>query len=111
MTMKKYIFTILIILAIIACNDDFENILVPRLLKKCFETYDNFKAFMFPCYGMFTNTTIATSVTNGYAQNAQYRGDVNAGYLTTRYNYNPYAFQTIQNVSSVTGGILDIYDG
>jgi len=105
MTMKKYIFTILIILAIIACNDDFLE-KYPRTSlteENAFETYDNFKAFMFPCYGMFTNTTIATSVTNGYAQNAQYRGDVNAGYLTTRYNYNPYAFQTIQNVSSGNG--------
>ena len=47
-------------------------------------------------------------VTNGYAQNAQYRGDVNAGYLTTRYNYNPMLFKQFKTFLPVTGGILDI---
>jgi len=107
--MKKYIIYIIAIL-FISCNDVFLEKYPKTSLteENAFQTYDNFKAFMMPCYEMFINTDIATSVThaNGgfaYSQDAQYRGDLWASYLTHRYNYNPYAFQTIPNVSSGNG--------
>ncbi len=103
--MRKYILILLTAALIMACNDDFleKNPRTSLVEENAFKTYDNFKAFMFPCYEMFTNTTIATSLSNGFSQDAQYRGDVNAGYLTTRFNFNSYAFQTVQNASTGNG--------
>ena len=104
--MKKYI-TIMVLACFlfIGCNDAFLDKLPLTDLteENAFETYDNFKAFTFPLYGMFTNTTIATSVTAGFAQNANYQGDVWAGYLARRNSNNPYAFQTITSSSSGNG--------
>lgn len=102
--MKKYIFLLpFLLLALQACNDDFLEKYPKTSLTEgnAFETYDNFKAFAFPLYEMFTNGTIATSLNNYAAQN--YYGDVNAGYLTTRYNYNAYAFQTISTATTGNG--------
>ena len=107
--MKKYIILSLLVFALFSCNDDYLE-KYPRTsltLDNAFETYDNFKSFMFPCYEMFINNNIATSLTNGYAMSGNLRGDVNAGYLTTRYNYNKYAFQTVENVSSGNGWNFD----
>ena len=101
--MKKYIFLLPIILLVLnACNDSFLEKYPKTSLTEgnAFETYDNFKAFAFPLYEMFTNTTIATSL-GTYSGN--YSGDVRAGYLTTRFNYNPYAFQTIGIASTGNG--------
>ena len=45
------------------CNDSFlEKYPVTSLTEEnAFQSYDNFKAFMWPCYEMFSNTNIATS--------------------------------------------------
>lgn len=103
--MKKYIILLLIAVSVVACNDDFLEKEPKTSLTEgnAFETYDNFKAFTFPLYEMFINNTIATSLNNGFAQNGAYLGDVRAGYLTTRFNYNPYAFQTISTASTGNG--------
>lgn len=104
--MKKYFLSLITILFFtIACNDSFleKNPRTSLTEGNAFETYDNFKAFMYPCYSMFIDNTIRTSLTNSYAQNGNYHGDFLAGYLSKRYNYNPYAFQTISDVSSGNG--------
>ena len=106
MKMKKYIFILLATMLLsTSCNDSFLEKYPKTSLTEdnAFETYDNFKAFMYPCYEMFTNTTIATSLSNSFAQNANYNGDFLAGHFAKRNNYNPYAFQTIQDVSSGNG--------
>jgi hypothetical protein len=103
--MKKYIMLFILAVSVVACNDDFLEKKPKTSLTEdnAFETYDNFKAFAFPLYEMFINNTIATSLNNGFAQNGPYLGDVRAGYLTTRFNYNPYAFQTISTASTGNG--------
>ena len=47
------------------CNDSFlEKYPVTSLTEEnAFQSYDNFKAFMWPCYEMFSNTNIDTSTT------------------------------------------------
>lgn len=102
--MNKLIIIALSCFTLFACNDEFlEKYPITDLSEEtAFGTYDNFKAFAFPLYEMFTNTTIATSV-NGFAQNSNYNGDFYAGYITTKTTYNPYAFQTIGSSSSGNG--------
>jgi len=70
-----------------------------------FQTYDNFKSYLYPCYGMFTDGTILTSVTAGFPENAQYRGDYYANYLTFKgtSQQNPYAWQTVADAVSGNG--------
>ena len=63
----KRLFISLAILAGISlssCNDSFlEKTPVTDLTENnAFNSYDNFKAFMWPCYEMFTNNTIRTSL-------------------------------------------------
>ena len=106
--MKKYkyfIFILIFATFTTACNDAFlEKYPKTSLIEEnAFETYDNFKAFAYPLYGMLTNTTIATSIHPSGGQYGHYLGDVWSGYLTRRYSYNPYAFQTIQDASSGNG--------
>ena len=73
----KRLFISLAILAGISlssCNDSFlEKTPVTDLTENnAFNSYDNFKAFMWPCYEMFTNNTIRTSL-QGFGQDGQYR--------------------------------------
>lgn len=93
-------------MSLTSCNDSFlEKTPVTDLTENnAFSSYDNFKTFMWPCYTMFTNTTIATSFAN-YGMDGNYRGDVNAGYFNTRSvsGYNKFAYQTVGNVASGNG--------
>ena len=88
------------------CNDSFlEKYPVTSLTEEnAFQSYDNFKAFMWPCYEMFSNTNIATSTT-AIGRNSHYLGDVYAGYLEQRgaSSQNKYAFQTVTNATSGNG--------
>ena len=52
---------------------------------------------MWPCYEMFSNTDIATSV-NGIGQNSHYQGHINAKKLS-------YDLKTVSSVGSVTGSL------
>lgn len=90
---------------LVACNDAFMEKYPKTSLTEgtAFKTYDNFKSYMFHCYEMFTNGNIATSLDNSFAMNGPYRGEVWSGLLARRTSYNPYAFQTISNVSSGNG--------
>ncbi len=92
--------------ALMSCNDSFldkqsrtglteDNALI---------NYENFKAFAYPCYAVFENTEIGTSLAS-WAQNGPYRGDIFAGYLNYRSNswQNPFAFQTVASTASGNG--------
>ena len=64
--MKKLFISLAIIagISLSGCNDSFlEKSPVTDLTEEnAFNSYDNFKAFMWPCYEMFTNNTIRTSL-------------------------------------------------
>src|SRR5574344_525566 len=106
--MKK-IFSIIIVSAslfLTSCNDSFlDKYPVTDLTEEnAFTNYSNFLSFMWPCYEMFTNTTIATSV-NYSGQNSCYNGDMNAGYLENKYqsSANRFAYQTVTDAATGNG--------
>lgn len=82
-----------------SCNDDFlEKLPVTSLTEKnAFQTYDNFKAYMNPCYSLFTDGNIMTNFSGGsYYWGGQWSSDYYSGIMTTRDNsFNPYGYQTI----------------
>ena len=83
--------------ALSSCNDAFlDKYPVTDMIEdNAFLENDNFKAFINPCYEMFTNTTIRTSINRCYV-NAQFYGDMYGGLVTHRDNQrNPYAYQTV----------------
>ena len=106
--MKKILLLLTLFTGIMltGCNDNFlEKYPVTSLTEEnAFQSYDNFKAFMWPCYEMFSNTNIATSTT-AIGRNSHYLGDVYAGYLEQRgaSSQNKYAFQTVTNATSGNG--------
>lgn len=106
--MKKILLLLTLFTGIMltGCNDSFlEKYPVTSLTEEnAFQSYDNFKAFMWPCYEMFSNTNIATSTT-AIGRNSHYLGDVYAGYLEQRgaSSQNKYAFQTVTNATSGNG--------
>lgn len=102
--MKKIFIIAAMALSLASCNDEFlDKYPVTDISEEtAFGSYDNFKAFTFPLYDMFTNTTIQTSV-NYCAQSSCYNGDFYAGYITTKSSYNPYAFQTVSQAASGNG--------
>lgn len=92
-------------LTITSCNDDFlEKVPKTDLTEtNAFLEYDNFKAFMYPCYGLFTNTTIRTNLSSSVMGSTFY-GDWYGGLVTSRDNSrNPYAYQTITQTTSGGG--------
>lgn len=108
--MKKLLiaFTVVSGLAFSGCNDSFlDKTPVTDLTEQnAFTSYDNFKSFMWPCYEMFTNTTIRTSTRgNGWGTGGQYDGDVDAGYLNKRApnGFNQFAYQTKGSTASGNG--------
>ena len=81
-----------------SCNDDFlERLPVTDLTEEnAFETYGNFKAYMYQCYEMFTDKRIETNLKDNYLGCGQHLSDFHAGVMTTREKANnPYAYQTI----------------
>ena len=79
-----------------SCNDDFlERLPVTDLTEdNAFETYGNFKAYMYQCYGLFTDGRIMTNQ-NGNYSNSQITSDFNSGIMSRRgKQLNPYAYQT-----------------
>lgn len=89
-----------------ACNDSFlEKTPVTDLTEdNAFNSYDNFKAFTWPCYEMFANNTICTSLAN-IGQDGQYKGDIDAGYfeLKSESGFNSFAYQTVANIATGNG--------
>lgn len=86
------------------CNDNFLEVYPKTSLteKNAFNTYDNFKAYVYPLYGMFTDARIMTNFSGGsYYWGGQRNSDFFAGVMTTRDNsLNPYAFQTFTAVTN-----------
>lgn len=85
--------------ALTGCNDDFlEKYPTTTLTEQnAFQTYNNFKGYMYNCYGLFTNTIIWTNHNNTYYGNAQWASDFYSGIMTCRNDnsLNPYAWQNI----------------
>lgn len=103
--MKKLLISIAVILVgLTSCNDDFlEKYPTTTLTEEnAFQTYDNFKMYMYNCYGMFTDTRIMTNHSGGsYYYGGLWSSDYYAGVMTTRDNIeNPYAYQTITATTS-----------
>lgn len=88
------------------CNDSFlEKAPVTDLTEdNAFNSYDNFKAFTWPCHEMFANGTIRTSLAN-IGQGGQYKGDIDAGYfeLKSESGFNSFAYQTVANMATGNG--------
>ncbi len=108
--MKKITFAIIYLSVMLtACNDSYlEKYPLTSLTEEnAFNTYDNFKAFMYPLYDMFTNTNILTNYNGSYASSSCYLGDYYAGYMTNKGTsaMNPYAWQTV--AESTTGNGWD----
>ena len=103
---------IFVLLVLTGCNDSFlDKYPVTDLTEgNTFTSYDNFKTFMWPCYEIFTDNTIRTSL-KGFAQDGQYKGDIDAGYFENKAvsGYNPYAYQTIASVASGNGWDFKAY--
>ncbi|WP_455674151.1 RagB/SusD family nutrient uptake outer membrane protein [Phocaeicola sp.] len=98
--MKKLIILILLTGMFVSCNDGFMDKypLTAPTEDGAFSSYDNFKSYMYPCYGLFTNTAIYTNF-NERADNSS--GDFYAGIQTRKgLAQNPWAFGTITNSSS-----------
>ena len=106
--MKKLFISLAIIASVTfsSCNDGFlDKFPVTDLTEEnAFNSYDNFKNFMWPCYEMFTNTTIRNANAN-WNMNGSYTGDVDAGYLERKSasSFNKYAYQTVASVASGNG--------
>lgn len=85
--------------ALTGCNDDFlEKYPTTTLTEQnAFQTYNNFKGYMYNCYGLFTNTIIWTNHNNTYYGNTQWASDFYSGIMTCRNDnsLNPYAWQNI----------------
>lgn len=105
--MKKFILLAVFLgssILFTACNDEYleKTPLTDLTEQNAFLEYNNFKAFMYPCYELFTNTTIRTNMNSSYYQSAYY-GDFYGGVVTCRDNsYNPYAYKNI--TATVSGG-------
>lgn len=106
--MKKTIISLVVLasVALSGCNDSFldKTPITDLTEDNAFSSYDNFKAFTWPCYEMFTNTTIRTSLSN-WAQGGPYSGDVDAGYFETKQEsgYNKFAYQTVASAATGNG--------
>ena len=102
--MKKICYISCLALGLSACNDSFmEREPVGTLVESnAFRTYENYRAYMYKCYGLFTDGRIMTNQSGTqYNQNGQYYSDLYSGLLTDRdLRRNPYAYQEVTTVTS-----------
>lgn len=92
-------------MALVGCNDDFlEKYPITDLTEQnAFQTYDNFKAYMYQCYALFTDTRIWTNHNGSYYWCTQWNSDFYSGLMTNRENsYNMYAWQNVTTTTSST---------
>jgi starch-binding outer membrane protein, SusD/RagB family len=108
-TDMKKIITLFIVFAFMlnGCNDSFlEKYPLTSLVEEtAFESYDNFKAYMYPLYDMFTTNLILTNYSGGYGSDSHYLGDFYAGYFEKKgtSDMNPYAWQTVPEYTTGNG--------
>lgn len=92
------------ILLLASCNDEFlEKYPNGTLVESnAFNSYDNFKAYMYQCYALFTDARIQTNYSGDkYHRNGQYLSDHYSGIMSDRDLWvNPYAMQTVATVNS-----------
>lgn len=91
------------LLAASGCNDDYleRNPTLTLTEENALVTYENFKAYMYNCYSLFTNTSIFTNHSGTYYYCTQWSSDLYSGLMTNREGtLNPYAFQTITPTTS-----------
>lgn len=92
-----------------SCNDDFMERYPQTSLteQNAFQTYENFRAYMYNSYNLFTNANILTNFSgSSYYWGGQWSSDYWSGLMTNRENgLNPYAWQTITptTTSSIWG--------
>ena len=108
--MKKIaVLFIVFTLILNGCNDSYlEKYPLTSLVEEtAFESYDNFKAYMYPLYDMFTTNVILTNYSGGYGSDSHYLGDFYAGYIEKKgtSDMNPFAWQTV--AESTTGNGWD----
>lgn len=81
-----------------ACNDDYLEKYDPLKLteQNAFQTYSNFRDYMYNSYGLFTNGQIWTNHNGSYYWCSQWSSEFYAGIMTNREDsYNAYAWQNI----------------
>ena len=88
---------------LMACNDSFmeRNPVTSLTEENAFQTYDNFKAYMYQCYNLFTDRRITSNFCGNSYYYGSFYGDYYSGLMTTRDNIqNPYAYQTVTVTNS-----------
>lgn len=98
--MKKLHLTYYItaLLLTVSCSDYLEKYPSDTVVESnAFTSNDNFKAYMFKCYSLFTDSRIATNFSgNQYWHNGQYYSELNSGIMTDRdLAENRYAMQSV----------------
>lgn len=90
-----------------SCNDDYLEKYPQTSLteQNAFQTYENFQAYMYNSYNLFTNASILTNFSGGsYYWGGQWSSDYWSGLMTNRENgLNPYAWQSI--TPTTTSGV------
>lgn len=93
-------------LCAISCNDDFLEKYPQTSLteQNSFLEYNSFKAYMYPCYNLFFDTSIRTNFNSTHCQ-SQFWSDFYAGVLSHRDNPpgNPFAYRTLTPTTSGNG--------
>lgn len=102
--MRRLIYIILIGTCLSSCESDFlDKTPVTSLTEdNAFLNYDNFQQFMWPCYAMFSDNTIGTSLYD-VAPNSCYLSDIYAGYLGSKSAQNRYQSQAVSPSASGNG--------
>lgn len=110
MKLKNKILTALCVVsatAMVACNDDYLEKYPQTTLteENAFQTSDNFKAYMYNSYDLFTNANIYTNHSGGsYYWGGQWSSEFWSGVMTCRdRSTNAYAFQTMTPATSGNG--------
>lgn len=98
------LFSLAALALLCSCNDGFLDKYPTGTLveSNAFLTYDNYKAYMYQCYSLFTDNRIGTNFSGGkYQQNGQWYSDHFSGIMSDRDLWqNPYAMQTVAVVTS-----------
>lgn len=101
---KTILYTILTGAVFFSCKKDFlqKDPKTALTEQTAFLSYDNFQQFIWPCYGMFSDNAIGTSL-NSTGITSCYISDIYAGYLGVRGSQNQYQNQTVVPASSGNG--------
>ena len=89
-----------------SCNDDYLEVYPQTSLtdQNAFRTYENYRAYLYNCYGLFNDSRIWTNHNSGaYYSGTLWSSDFYSGLMTNRENsLNPYAWQNITTTTSST---------